>query len=98
MVTFEIFVRPLLDALCGTAPGKLRFLQVKLRADVQTKTGLTRFLPARLSGEFECTEVELVRWHGSGDVAAMARANCFLVVPPDREHLAAGEMISVLLR
>jgi molybdopterin molybdotransferase len=98
MVTFEIFVRPLLEALCGAPPGKLRFLEARLAAEVRTKTGLTRFLPAQLSGEFERTEVELVRWQGSGDVAAMARANCFLVVPPDRERLAAGEMVSVLLR
>jgi molybdopterin molybdotransferase len=98
MVTFEIFVRPLLDALCGAPPGKLRFLEARLGAEVRTKTGLTRFLPAQLSGEFDRTKVELVRWQGSGDVAAMARANCFLVVPPDRERLAAGEMVSVLLR
>jgi molybdopterin molybdotransferase len=98
MVTFEIFVRPLLDALCGAPPRTLQFLQARLGAEIQTKTGLTRFLPARLSGEFERTEVELVRWQGSGDAAAMARANCFLVVPPDRERLAAGEMVSVLLR
>ncbi|HYA95169.1 MAG TPA: gephyrin-like molybdotransferase Glp [Terriglobales bacterium] len=98
MVTFEIFVRPILDALCGASPRKLRFLQARLGTEIRTKTGLTRFLPARLSGEFERTEVELVRWQGSGDTAAMARADCFLVVPPDRERLAAGEMVSVLLR
>jgi len=98
MVTFEIFVRPVLNALCGAPPGKLRFLTARLGSEVRTKTGLTRFLPAQLSGEFDRTEVDLVRWQGSGDVAAMARANCFLVVPPDREQLPAGEMVSVLLR
>jgi molybdopterin molybdotransferase len=98
MVTFEIFVRPLLDALCGAAPRNLHYLRARLKSEVRTKTGLTRFLPAHLSGEFEHTEVELVRWQGSGDVAAMARANCLLVVPPDRERLAAGEMVSVLPR
>jgi molybdopterin molybdotransferase len=98
MVTFEIFVRPVLDALCGAPPGKLWFLSARLGSEVRTKTGLTRFLPARLSGEFDRTQVELVRWQGSGDAAAMARANCFLVVPPDRERLAAGEMVSVLPR
>jgi molybdopterin molybdotransferase len=61
-----------------------------------TKTGLTRFLPAVLSGELENCEVEPVRWHGSGDLAASVRANCYLVVPPDRERLEAGEMASVL--
>jgi molybdopterin molybdotransferase len=98
MVTFEIFVRPLLDALCGAPPAPLRFYQTKLGSDIKTRTGLTRFLPARLSGEFDGAEVELVPWQGSGDIAAMARANCYIVVPPDRERFPAGEMVSVLLR
>lgn len=98
MVTFELFVRPVLDGLSGAAPGKLQFVQARLKCEVRTKTGLTRFLPALLTGELEQTEVELVRWQGSGDIAAAARANCYIVVPPDRERLAAGEMVSILLR
>ncbi len=62
------------------------------------KTGLTRCLAAVFSGEFENTEVELAAWQGSGDIAALARANCYLVVSPDRERIAAGEWVSVLLR
>jgi molybdopterin molybdotransferase len=98
MVTFELFVRPLLDALCGAVPKQLHYLQARLKSDVRAKTGLTRFLPAQLSGELEHTEVELVRWQGSGDIASMARANCLLVIPPDRERLSTGEMVSVLPR
>jgi molybdopterin molybdotransferase len=95
MVTFELFVRPMLDALSGAAPSPLRFLQARLKSDIRAKTGLTRFLPAQLSGEFAQTEVELVRWQGSGDIVATARAHCYAVIPPDREHIAAGEMIAV---
>ena len=80
------------------APRKLAFLQARLKSEITTKTGLKRFLPAILSGEFENTEVELVAWHGSGDVAAMARANCYVVIPPDRERIAAGESVAVLMR
>ncbi|HVP42975.1 MAG TPA: gephyrin-like molybdotransferase Glp [Terriglobales bacterium] len=98
MVTFDLFVRPLLDALSGAPPAPLFFLQARLKSEVRTKTGLTRFLPALLTGEFEGAEVEAVHWQGSGDIAANARANCYLVVPPDREHLAAGEMVSILPR
>lgn len=98
MVTFELFARPLVDALSGAAPEPLHFLRARLKSEVKTKTGLTRFLPARLSGQLEETEVERVLWQGSGDLASAARANCFLVVPPDREQLAAGEMVAVLLR
>jgi molybdopterin molybdotransferase len=86
----------MLDALSGASPTPLCFLKARLKSDIKTKTGLTRFLPALLSGEFGQTEVELARWQGSGDVVAIARANCYAVIPPDREHIPAGEMISVL--
>ena len=98
MVTFDLFVRPILDALAGAQATPLQFTQVKLKSDIKTKTGLTRFLPARLSGSHDQTEVELVHWQGSGDVVATAAANCYAVIPPDRDRIAAGELISVLLR
>jgi molybdopterin molybdotransferase len=59
---------------------------------------LKRFLPAILSGEFEHSQVELVRWQGSGDIASVARANCYAVIPSDREWIEAGEWLPVLLR
>lgn len=98
MACFELFVRPVLDALSGALPSPLQFVKARLKSEVKTRTGLTRFLPAVLTGEFEEAEVEMVRWQGSGDVAAAARANCYLVVPPDKEKLAAGEMVSILMR
>jgi molybdopterin molybdotransferase len=98
MVTFELFARPVLEALTGASPQKLTFLHAKLKTEVRTKTGLKRFLPALLSGEFEHAEVELVRWQGSGDIAAVARANCYIVVSPDRERIPAGEWVPLLLR
>ena len=98
MVTFELFARPMLEALAGMQPRKLVFLRAKLKSEIKTKPGLKRFLPAVLSGEFERAEVELLRWQGSGDIAATARANCYIVVPPDREHIAAGEWVPALMR
>ena len=97
MVTFELFARPVIEALAGMTPRKLVFLSAKLKSEIKTKTGLKRFLPATLAGEFEHAEVELARWHGSGDVAAMARSNCYIVIPPDRERIAAGEWVPVLM-
>lgn len=98
MVTFELFARPLLEALTGQSPRKRPFLHARLRKDARFKTGLKRFLPGVLSGEFENSEVELVAWQGSGDVAATARANCYVVIPPDRERIASGEWVAVMLR
>jgi molybdopterin molybdotransferase len=97
MVTFKLFAQPMIAALAGARPQPLIFLKARLKAEIRTKTGLKRFLPAVLSGEFENAEVELAAWQGSGDIAALARANCFLVIPPDREQISAGEWVSLLM-
>jgi molybdopterin molybdotransferase len=97
MVTFQLFVQPLLDGLSGAKPRPLPFAQAMLKADFSSKTGLTRFLPARLSGAFEKPEVELIRWQGSGDLMASSQANCYIVVPPEKEQFRAGENITVLM-
>ncbi len=97
MVTFSLFVEPLLSALCGDSGREPSFAQARLARDVQVKTGLTRFLPARLHSVSTDVTVEPVNWQGSGDIASTSRSNCFLVVPPDRPRLAAGETVTVLL-
>ena len=96
MVTFELFARPILEALAGQSPRSLAFLHARLKKEIRIKTGLKRFLPASLSGEFEHAEVELVAWQGSGDIAATARANCYIVIPADREQIPAGEWVAVM--
>jgi molybdopterin molybdotransferase len=98
MVTFELFARPMLESLAGMHPRPLTFLYAHLKSAIRVKTGLARFLPAILSGEFEDSQVEIVPWQGSGDTAARARANCYIVIPPNREHILAGEWIAVMLR
>ena len=98
MVTFELFARPMLEALSGMSPRKLVFVYAKLKSEILVKPGLKRFLPAILSGEFEQSEVALVRWQGSGDIAATARANCYIVIPPDRERISPGEFVAIMPR
>ena len=98
MVTFELFAKPIVEALAGIAARPVIFTHAKLKSAIQRKTGLKRFLPGLLSGEFEQSQVELIPWQGSGDMAAVARANCFIVVPSDRERIEAGDWMPVLLR
>ncbi|MGB8969492.1 MAG: gephyrin-like molybdotransferase Glp [Candidatus Sulfotelmatobacter sp.] len=98
MVTFELFARPILEALAGMPPSPLTFLHARLKSEIRVKPGLKRFLPAILSGQYEKAEVELVPWQGSGDVAAQARSNCYVVIPPDREQIKASEWIAIMPR
>jgi|SRR5581483_3628925 len=96
MVTFQLFARLFVRALAGASESAVATRKIRLGRDVKTKTGLTRFLPGKISGAWEDPEVELLSWQGSGDVAAFARADCLLVIPPDRESFKSGEWMTVL--
>lgn len=96
MVTFALFAAPLVRALGGESEGGATFRLARLEEDVRVKPGLTRFLPARMESDVRGGRVRRIPWQGSGDLAAAAQANAFLVVPETAERLAAGEMVSVL--
>ncbi len=98
MVTFELFVLPALDLLSGAAPRPPAFLRAKLAAPVRQKTALTHFLPARLTWPGGGPVVCELPWQGSGDIVALAQANCFLVVHADRLEPDAGDWVDVLPR
>jgi len=98
MVTFLLFVVPALDLLSGAKARPLGLLEASLAEPLKEKTGLAHFLPARIEWERGGAEVRPLRWQGSSDIAALSRANCFLVVPADRQDIAAGEKVSVLPR
>ncbi len=97
MVTFELFARQVVETLGRGEPSRLKSAKVRLAKSLRTKTGLTRFLPARMTGGLHDPEVEVVPWQGSGDMLAAAHANCYLVVPPDRESLTEDEMVTVVI-
>ena len=98
MVTFELFVAPALDLLSGASARELPLVQARLGASLNEKSGLTHFLPARVEWPGATPEVKALPWQGSGDIAALARANCFLVVPEHRSQVPAGETVQILLR
>lgn len=101
-VTFLLFGIRVLGALAGRLEAGPRFALARLAKDSDRhgKPGLTRFLPARCTfggGDGDLPEVALVSWQGSGDLAALARCNCFLVIPEEAERLLAGEVVRILL-
>lgn len=95
MVTFLLFAAPMLRALAGETSLAPRFAQATL-AEPEPATDLTRFLPAHLDADWNHATVRRIPWQGSGDLAATARSNCFVVLPPDRA-LEAGANVQVLL-
>ncbi len=98
MVTFRVFVEPLLAALSGDQHWQPRTALAILSSEVQSKPGLTRFLPAILDTVPLEPVVTPIRNQGSGDLAANARANCYCIVPDGCELLKAQQPVRVLLR
>lgn len=98
MVTFELFVLPTIDLLSGATPRSLPVFRAKLATPVHEKGPMVHFLPARIEWEGREARVSQLPWQGSGDIVALALANGFLVVGPERPEMAAGEWVDVLPR
>jgi molybdopterin molybdotransferase len=99
--TFLLFAAQVLAALAGRSDFHPQFLSAQLAqpTDRKAKPGLTRFLPAlcHFQNSEKLPQVAMVPWHGSGDLPAFARANCFAVIPEDKASLDAGETVHILM-
>ncbi|MHB8392134.1 MAG: molybdopterin molybdotransferase MoeA [Acidobacteriaceae bacterium] len=98
MVTFRLFVQPVLAAMSGEQRWQPNMALARLAAELRVKPGLTRFLPAHLDTSQPVATVTAVRTQGSGDLAANARANCYVIVPDNCDVLVADQIVQVLLR
>src|ERR1700722_6610612 len=98
MVTFELFVLPAIDVFNGAPPRPLPVFRAKLATPVREKGPVTHFLPARIEWEGREARVTQLPWQGSGDIVALALANGFLIVGPERPDIAPGEWVDVLPR
>ena len=101
-VTFLLFGAPVLAAMAGCHEQGPRFTLARLApaANRHAKAGITRFLPAFCNFSAppaDLPEAAFVPWHGSGDLTALARCNCFLVIPEDAPGPEPGAIVRILL-
>jgi molybdopterin molybdotransferase len=97
--TFLLFASAVLRALAGVQHVAPQFAAAELARDAKGKPNLTRFIPAAVTSNPLSAKLPLVapvQWQGSGDLAAFARANCFLVVPEGTDRLPAGDIARIL--
>ena len=94
--TFLLFAAPVLAAVAGSNQKLPRFDQAAVARDIQGRPDLTRFVPATATYADGQTLVAPVGSQGSGDLAAFARANCFVMIPEGLRRLHAGSPASIL--
>ena len=98
MVTFELFVRPVLRRLQGHARLFRHPVPVVLDEPVSIGARLTHFLRGiARPAEDGRMHARLTGPQGSGILTSMARANALLVVPEDRPRCEAGDVVNALL-
>lgn len=97
VVGFLVFIEPLLRLLQGEEQASLRCRTARLTAPVRKTDDRRWFMTASLKrlpdGTWEATPTEK---QGSAMMHALAAADGFVVVPEDRQGMAAGEAVEVL--
>lgn len=93
LVCSELFVSAALRRLAGHNAAEPPPLMATLEGEYQQRGNRPTYHPARLRHEGSKTIVQPVVWHGSGDLRALADANCWAIFPPGERHFQSGEMI-----
>jgi molybdopterin molybdotransferase len=97
MVTFELFVRPVIRRMLGHTRLFRRPIPVVLEEKVSIGAKLTHFLRAIVTTHNDGTAtVRLTGPQGSGILTSMARANALLIVPEDTPVVEAGSTLNAL--
>lgn len=98
MVTFELFVRPVLRKMLGHRLLHRRPVPVTVEEEITTGAKLTHFMRAVVTLAADGTRTaRLTGPQGSGILTSMTRANALLIVPEDRPHVRAGEQLNAIL-
>src|SRR3989441_211430 len=99
MVTFELFVRPVIRRLLGHALPFRRTVAVCVAEPITLGPKLRHYLRAIVAPQVAdgALAARLTGPQGSGILSSMARANALLIVPEDHPAVAVGEVLQALV-
>jgi molybdopterin molybdotransferase len=95
LVSFEVFVRPALRRAVGHPQPERPVVRARLAEPLDSPRGRRQFRRGRLDAV--AGTVTPVGGSGSHLLAALARADCLLVVPEEVARVEAGEPVEVWL-
>ncbi len=107
LVCYELFARPAIAALAGRGFVAPPPISARLSHDFNYKGGRASCLPAAIKGlssgergldgaDDTRPTVEILPWHGSADLVALARANGLVRLGTEPVQLAAGAVVQVM--
>ena len=96
LLSFDIFVRPVIRRLMGHSKLHHRTLEAKLDKDVDGSPEETRYVRAHLSRSQGSRTVKSVEQDTNHPLSGMGTADALIVVPSGVEKLKAGENVKVM--
>jgi molybdopterin molybdotransferase len=98
MVSFELFVRPVLRKMQGHSALFRRTVTVTVEEEVKIGAKLTHFLRANVTRNEDGALVARLTGHqSSGALTSMAKANALLIVPETSPRVAKGSLLKALM-
>ena len=97
MITSELFARPAIRKMMGRKDLTRRTVEAELEEAVVNTDGRRIFARAVVEKRGERHFAKLTGPQGSGILTSMSLANGLAVIPEDRDEVAVGETVSVMM-
>lgn len=97
LVSFEVFVRPVIRKMLGATPLERPRVTARTLEDLTSPPGKTSFLRVHLEVQQGAYVVRPVSGPASHLLAGMSRANALAVVPPEVEAVPAGGAVTTMM-
>src|SRR6185436_919889 len=97
IVSFHMFVRPLILFLLKADNTNPKILQAKLEAPAKCDPERAALVPALVRFEHGQYWIRTAPWKGSSDLVGLARANALIMVPQRAGTIEPGESAQFLL-
>ena len=96
IVSFHMFVRPLILFLLKADNTKPKILEAKLEAPARCDPQRASLLPALVRFEAGQYRIQTAPWKGSSDLLGLSRANGLILIPQREGSLEPGESVQFL--
>lgn len=96
IVSFHMFVRPLISFLLKDAHTNSKILQAQLEAPARCDPERAAVVPALVRFDDGRYRIQTAPWKGSSDLAGLSRANALVVIPRRAGVLEPGETVQFL--
>lgn len=95
MVTFEVFVRPVILKMLGQIADEQKTIDAVLEEDIKKKKGIRYFLRAETRWENDVYRTRISGPQGSAILKSMAQANSLIILPEEEEFISKGAKVKV---